>query len=344
MSNLFWVTATISSLAFASTPNYSNLVKELDKAEIKAGKMQEQYSTMEGSIKSANDAVVNLGKDISLKEQALSSKKIFARERLGSLIKYAVPQDMSFLSAFDSMEDTERSQVLLSRMLKQDMKDYNDLSTELDRLDGLKKILGEEKQKLELQREQLSSYMNEIKDSIAHKKALLQKIKSSQRGSRLLAERSRQSASRISVMMSGVKDGAVTNDIDAIIQKLTSPLKGRIITAFGKVWDTTTRNWSYNKGVRVEAEYGKEAHAAAAGIVSYSGWIPGYGRVLIIKHDGGLFSVYGHLSRILLNRGVKVEKGSVVGYVGDTGSVDISSLYFELRTPTRDIDPTPLFY
>ena len=102
MSNLFWVTAFISSALFAVTPDYSKLVKELDKAEIKAGKVQEQYDSMASSLKSASDAVINLEKEITVKEQELASKKIFAKSRIGFLLKHSVPERMDFLNAFES--------------------------------------------------------------------------------------------------------------------------------------------------------------------------------------------------------------------------------------------------
>jgi len=343
MSNLFWVTALISSAAFGSTLDYSKLVKELDKAEIKAGKVQEQYDVMASSIKSANDAVTNLEKEISFKEQELSSKKTFAKSRIGFLLKHSVPEKLDFLNIFDNVEETEKAQILLGKMLKQDVKDYNKLNTELSDLDELKKLLSEEKQKLESQSQKLSFYIKELRDSIGQKKKLLEKIQSSQAGSKILAERSRQSASKISGIMTSGKVNTTQNSVDNILKGLVAPLKGKIISAFGKVWDTATRNWVHNKGVRVESEYGKQVHSVDAGTVSYAGWIPGYGKVVIIKHNGGFFSVYGHLSKILLNRGVKIEKGIAVGLVGDTGTVELPSLYFELSTPTRNIDPTPLF-
>lgn len=343
MSNLFWVTAFISSSLFSYTLDYSKLVKELDRAEIQSGRVQEQYDATASSIKSANDAVTNLEKEITLKEQELNSKKTFAKSRIGFLLKHSVPERVDFLNAIDNVEETEKAQMLLGKMLKQDVKDYNELNTELTSLDELKKLLSAEKQKLELQSQKLSFYIKELKDSIDKKKKLLEKIRSSETGSKILAERSKQSASKISGIMTGAKVGSTQAPADEVLNGLIAPLKGKIISAFGKIWDTSTRNWIHNKGVRVESEYGSKVQAVDMGTVSYAGWIPGYGKVIIMKHNGGFFSVYGHLSRMLLNRGAKVDKGSVVGLVGDTGTVDIPSLYFEVSTPTRNIDPTPLF-
>ena len=344
MSSLLWVTAIISNISFAVVPNYSKLVNELDKAELRSGQLQEQYDIMENSIISANDAVSNLEKDISLKEQSLTSKKMFARARVGALLRYSVPEKIDLISVFDDLEGSEKNDVLLRKMLKQDVNDYNDISLELGKLDELKKILGEEKNKLEQQSQKLSFYINELKRSIAQKKLLLEKIRSSEKGSKILVERSKQSANKITGLMYQGKGKVLQGPVDSIIQKLIAPIKGNIITPFGKTWDASIKNWTYSKGVRVGSEYGKEVRAAEEGIVSYAGWIPAYGRVLIIKHEGGFFSVYGHLSRVLLSKGAKTGKGMVVGFVGDTGSVESPSLYFEVSTLTNDIDPSPLFY
>nr|HOW16649.1 peptidoglycan DD-metalloendopeptidase family protein [bacterium] len=122
------------------------------------------------------------------------------------------------------------------------------------------------------------------------------------------------------------------------------PLRGRIVNSFGKVWDAKLRNWIYNKGVTVQAGYASNVSAINDGVVMYTGWIPVYGRVLIIDHQNGLFSIYGHLSKIFFEVGDKVKKGSIIAHSGDSGSVDSPALYFGLRDTTNDIDPTPLFY
>jgi septal ring factor EnvC (AmiA/AmiB activator) len=151
---------------------------------------------------------------------------------------------------------------------------------------------------------------------------------------------------KMSYFMEGGKfvKHALSEEYRKIFDNMIAPIKGKLISSFGRVWDQRIRNWTYNKGVTLACEYGKEVRAVDAGSVSFSGWILGYGRVLILSHKNDVFSVYAHLSRVVFNTGDIVSKGAVIAYTGDTGSVENPALYFELRQGRNNIDPRPLFY
>ena len=69
----------------------------------------------------------------------------------------------------------------------------------------------------------------------------------------------------------------------------------------------------------------------APGRVRFAGWFRGYGKIVILDHGSGYFTVSGQLSRIQVQVGEKVKSGQVVGTVGETGSLEGPGLYFEVR-------------
>jgi murein DD-endopeptidase MepM/ murein hydrolase activator NlpD len=75
------------------------------------------------------------------------------------------------------------------------------------------------------------------------------------------------------------------------------------------------------------------------GIVTYTGWMGGYGRLVVIKHRGGYSTRYGHLSRIAVRKGKYVRQGQRIGYVGNTGRSKGAHLHFEIREGGKAIDP-----
>ena len=75
------------------------------------------------------------------------------------------------------------------------------------------------------------------------------------------------------------------------------------------------------------------------GRVVYSGWYKGYGNLVILDHGGGHHTLYGHLLAISRARGESVAQGTVIGEVGDTGSLRGPQLFFELRAGRRPVDP-----
>jgi len=116
------------------------------------------------------------------------------------------------------------------------------------------------------------------------------------------------------------------------------PISGRIISPFGA--NTTGER---NDGINIAADRGTPIHAAADGVVTYSGnELKGYGNLVLIKHTDGYVTAYAHAERTLVNRGDKVSRGQVIAYSGETGDVTEPQLHFEIRHDTKPVDPKPL--
>jgi len=117
-------------------------------------------------------------------------------------------------------------------------------------------------------------------------------------------------------------------------EKLFSwPLNGRLTSRFGP------RNGSFHDGIDIAAPAGTPVRAAAAGRVIFSDALRGYGNVVIIKHANGFTTVYAHHHRNLVKDGQAVQRGDVVGEVGETGRVTGPSLHFEVRSGKNARNP-----
>ena len=117
------------------------------------------------------------------------------------------------------------------------------------------------------------------------------------------------------------------------------PLKGRVVTRFGKHRDRVLRTVTFNRGVDIAVAEGTEVHAVAGGTVALTEWIRGYGKVLLMHHGGGYFTLCGHLSEILVVQGDRVLEGDVVAISGETGSLDGPKLHFEVLMGKEAQDP-----
>ncbi|GAB4236156.1 MAG: murein hydrolase activator EnvC [Deltaproteobacteria bacterium] len=119
---------------------------------------------------------------------------------------------------------------------------------------------------------------------------------------------------------------------------LGAPLKGKVVSRFGRQHDPTFDVTIENRGVEIEAPSGALVRAVAKGEVAFSGGVSGFGNVLIVQHGGGLFSVYGKMESFLVRHGETVNKGTVLGRMpgSPTGK---SVLYLELRAGGTAIDP-----
>lgn len=113
------------------------------------------------------------------------------------------------------------------------------------------------------------------------------------------------------------------------------PTRGRIIDGFGP-----KPNGARNDGINIGAEIGSPVVAAENGIVVYAGdTIPGFGRMLLIRHAGGFTTAYAHNSALFAKVGNEVERGQVIAHVGTSGAVAGPQLHFEMRLGPKPIDP-----
>jgi septal ring factor EnvC (AmiA/AmiB activator) len=93
------------------------------------------------------------------------------------------------------------------------------------------------------------------------------------------------------------------------------------------------------KGIDLRAPEGQEVRCVAAGRVAHSGWLRGYGNLLLVDHGAGYFSLYAHLATLERKAGEELKAGDRLGAVGDTGSLKGAYLYFELRHHGTPLNP-----
>lgn len=137
--------------------------------------------------------------------------------------------------------------------------------------------------------------------------------------------------------LEAVRAAPNTPDTEEIADRsLISPVSGTINSRFGP------RGASFHDGIDIAAPEGTPIRAIEAGEVVYSDELRGYGNIVIVRHAGGLVSVYAHNQANLVREGQQVARGEVIAKVGSTGRVTGPHLHFEIRRNNTAQDP--LFY
>jgi len=119
------------------------------------------------------------------------------------------------------------------------------------------------------------------------------------------------------------------------------PVRGRVLSMYGP-----KPGAQRNDGLDIAGAQGDPVRAAAAGEVVYAGnSVPGFGNLVLIRHDGGWVTAYAHLANLDVKMRQTVTQGQQIGEVGQTGGVDQPQLHFEVRyapsvkDKARPIDP-----
>lgn len=125
-----------------------------------------------------------------------------------------------------------------------------------------------------------------------------------------------------------------------------APLTGSVSSSFGSRTDPFLNEKTFHGGVDIAAPEGKPVRASRGGTVTYSGEATGYGNTVVIEHELGYYSLYGHLKEVLVEKDQKVETGQILGSVGQTGRTTGPHLHFEIRRSDKPLNPEniPLFF
>lgn len=112
------------------------------------------------------------------------------------------------------------------------------------------------------------------------------------------------------------------------------PVRGAISSYFGPRWGR------FHYGIDIKAKKGTAIRASQSGKITFSGWMKGYGRTVIVEHEDGISTLYGHCSKLRRRKGQRVSRGDVIGDVGRSGNARGVHLHFEYRDPEGSpIDP-----
>jgi murein DD-endopeptidase MepM/ murein hydrolase activator NlpD len=121
---------------------------------------------------------------------------------------------------------------------------------------------------------------------------------------------------------------------------LDSP--AHLTSEFGVRKDPFNGHSSLHPGIDLAADKGSKIFPIEPGKVTYSGWMDGYGKVVMVRHQDGLESVYGHNSENLAKVGDSVNTSTPIGLVGSTGRSTGAHLHFEIRKKGVAVDPIPV--
>ena len=117
------------------------------------------------------------------------------------------------------------------------------------------------------------------------------------------------------------------------------PVMGKINSGFGWRRHPILKRRDFHTGIDIKAPTGTLIRSAGDGRVAYSGWMGGYGKVVVVEHSKGVKTLYAHCSSLLVAQGAKVSSGQNVARVGTTGRTTGAHLHFEVRNGNSPTNP-----
>ncbi|HEY3247868.1 MAG TPA: peptidoglycan DD-metalloendopeptidase family protein [bacterium] len=300
---------------------------------------ERRLGTLNSDLRASQTRAHALGTQLAITRQRLVVQQSRMQQRLRVLYKQGRAGYIDvLLGAADFGEFVSRWQ-FLSRLVAADNRLLDAFTAETTRYEELHLALRSEQARLGSFIRQVDADRAEVAAREQAKRTLLRRLREErvsfermvrelERNSREIEVLIRRSQSPPSAVIPGRRLG-----------RFLMPARGVLTSGFGYRWHPIFHIRRMHTGIDIAAPRGSPVMAAADGTVLYTGWLGGYGKIVVIDHGGGVSTLYGHLSAILVSTGARVGRGQVIGRVGTTGYSTGPHLHFEVRINGRPVDP-----
>jgi murein DD-endopeptidase MepM/ murein hydrolase activator NlpD len=281
----------------------------------------------------ATDALQVVSQRLSAHE-ALMGPRLRAFYERGSLGYLDV-----LLGAVDIRDFITRS-YLMGRIINRDLHLFQRVGEEQRQRDEVRAELVEREQRLAQEQALWSASREQTARLAAERRRVLQHL----RAERVAQEAAIRELEAESIRITEIIRGNATGQAGGPGRTLRSgallwPVPGGITSGYGWRIHPIFHTREFHTGIDIGAPWGAPVHAAADGTVLFTGWMQGYGMLVILDHGNGLSTTYSHLSSYAVGVGDRVQKGDMIGRIGSTGWSTGPHLFFEIRHNGRPVNP-----
>lgn len=317
-------------------------LKKIDRQLRQKGKKLKVLGTR---LRSEKRAIRKLSKKITRAERELQQTEARWAGRVRALYKQGQFGYFRLLFSAESLTDMARRMKYLGTITAQDQILSERYSSELAEFTQKKEALQSRRAALAKDRNRLGATRAEVADEKWRQRILLARLQEEKQGYltairelEAVSTRLQQLINQLSKQAKAVSPPLV-GPFAARKGKLRWPTDGEVASRFGRQKHRKLKTVTFNKGIGIRAPLGRQIQAVYDGTVLYADWFRGYGRLIILDHGQGFYSLYAHGSELLVQVGDGVRAGQVIGRVGETGSLEGPQLYFELRHRGNPQDP-----
>lgn len=333
--------------------NLNEIERDIDLTEDYIAELDRQIGNRSGEIEALTGELARL-------EQELVVKRKILERRLRNIYKFGKYAAFQMLLMADSFASILGRYKYLSLIARQDDRLFQRLKILKGEIEQHRLALEDVRGIMERRRYERMEQVGVLRQGEEQRARVLRSIKSekskridtarnlereSERIRKLLvalenARREEEARAKSAAAAAGRPAPApVRSTLTSAYGKLDWPVQGEIIEGFGKSVHPIHGTTLINNGIDIRAPRGTSIEAVEAGTVQFVDWYGAYGKTVILDHEGGHYSIYSHLEEVRVKPGKKVGRGSTIGTVGDTGSLDGPKLHFEIRKGGKAVDP-----
>lgn len=322
--------AAVTDQLKQSTQDKAYLDSLAQKEQKNLNQKSDEVTTVKADIDRINKEIDDIEENYQEKTELFKTRMRVMYQNMNTSPLETFVESKSFSEFFSKME-------LLSLVRKNDEKLIREISMGKENTELQKQTKLLELDQKVTQLKKLNVKVSDIKTSRAKAESEIEasksRLKELEKKEDEMIALSKQLESQIAKMLDSTAKYA------GGVMKWPTPGYTRVSSPYGMRIHPIYKVKKMHTGIDIDAPSGATIVAANSGKVILAGWNGGYGNCVIIDHGGGLATLYGHQSKILVSVGDKVEKGDTIGKVGSTGLSTGPHLHFEVRKNGKTENP-----
>lgn len=323
----------------------TSVLSRLDRIGLNKRLIRKEILLCNTRLEKSNKELSSIKQSISQLKKKLEGERQSIEKILVTMYKFG---KFSFLQSIFQAKDMgtfiseNKHLTLLAQYQQNIISDYQNTLAELNTTEAAQET---KKDEISTLIQNARQKKQELDAQERKNKALIQKIKRSRSTYMQTLEELKERSEQLQVFIKNLLKQEVSLPFPLVPLyekkgKLPWPLEGEIVTRFGIQRHPRFRTITMNNGIEISpGKKGIIIKSVHPGKVVYSDYFKGYGNLIIIDHGMTYYSLYGHCADFLVKKGEFVKSQHPVAFVGDFGSLEGITLYFELRFKTKPLDP-----
>ena len=298
---------------------------------------QGSYDSIENALQQTEDGIAQADDKIASAQLDLNERTAILAKRVRDIFENGQISYLEVLLGAKNFEDFVNRLEVIKKVINNDSTLIASISKQRDDLKKQKSELLSGRARLA----ELDKQAQQTRDNIAAKKSEQDALLASAEGDMYSAEQAYQreliDSQRVEQKIQSIQSGGTVKPEST--GSMMWPASGPITSPFGWRIHPIYGTSRYHSGIDIGADYGDAVAAADGGVIIYADWMGGYGKTVMIQHAGGLTTLYGHCSALLVSEGQRVSKGQTIARVGSTGDSTGPHLHFEVRLNGSPVSP-----
>lgn len=357
-----------SVICHASTPEekYDKIQKEIKSKRLKLYKAKKRESSIlteiekinrqlkivESDLRKYRRRIANIEASISKVEAEILQNKSsvlkhreWLKRKLRAIHRYGQNTDtIMLLLGTEDLSQIMRRSTFLQYISVYEHKLLSKYKDAIETLNVKEKKLKTLKSELIKNKERMAAEERSLSQKKKQKERLLVSVKNEGTSYKKMLKELKETSDKLLEIIKESERAAKDTDFSVrgfskLKGKLPWPVDGKILIPYGSQKDPQFDTPIFRSGTYIGSNSNSLAKAVHTGKVVFAEWFKGYGQLVIVNHGEGYHTLYGSLSEIFTKVGDIIKMNEIIGRVGNSGILNSTGLYFELRYKGRPLDP-----